>query len=174
MIARSCWSKQGGFEIYLHDSTLGLNLWDDIWEAGRAYDMRAGCPNLIERLEGGLLSYGNDMTREDTALECGLEKFCSLDSGHEFIGKHALLAQREAGLTKHIASLHIDGAKIAPITKTARCSVAGQQCGFVTSAVYSPDFDLNLGLAMLSIEKAENGQRIDVEIEGQIRKATVL
>jgi glycine cleavage system aminomethyltransferase T len=44
----------------------------------------------------------------------------------------------------------------------------------VTSAVYSPDFDLNLGLAMLSIEQAENGQRIDVEIEGQIRKATVL
>lgn len=173
MIARSGWSKQGGFEIYLHDSALGLQLWDDIWAAGQAYDMRAGCPNLIERLEGGLLSYGNDMTREDTPLECGLEKFCSLDSDHEFIGKQALLAQREAGLTKTIAGLHIDGAKIAPITKTAPCSVAAQKCGFVTSAVYSPDFDLNLGLAMLSVEKAKNGQRIDIEIEGQVRQATV-
>ena len=33
-------------------------------EAGRDLDVRAGCPNAIERIEGGLLSYGNDMTRE--------------------------------------------------------------------------------------------------------------
>ncbi|MGB0235068.1 MAG: dimethylsulfoniopropionate demethylase [Candidatus Puniceispirillaceae bacterium] len=173
MIARSGWSKQGGFEIYLHDSTLGLQLWDDIWEAGKEYDMRAGCPNLIERIEGGLLSYGNDMTREDTPLECGLEKFCQLESGHEFIGKQALLNQREAGLKKRIMGVHIHGDKIAPITKIAPCTIQGQTCGFVTSAVYSPDFDLNLGLAMLASEQAENGRQIEVEIDGHKRPAMI-
>jgi dimethylsulfoniopropionate demethylase len=173
MIARSGWSKQGGFEIYLHDSTLGLQLWDDIWEAGKEYDMRAGCPNLIERIEGGLLSYGNDMTREDTPLECGLEKFCQLESGHEFIGKQALLNQREAGLKKRIMGVHIHGDKIAPITKIEPCTIQGQTCGFVTSAVYSPDFDLNLGLAMLASEQAENGRQIEVEIDGHKRPAMI-
>ena len=175
MIARSGWSKQGGFEIYLHDSTLGLQLWDDIWEVGSAYDMRAGCPNLIERIEGGLLAYGNDMTREDTPLECGLEKFCSLDSDHDFIGKKALLAQRETGLKKQITGLIIEGEKIAPIAKIAPCFKAGEKCGFVTSAVFSPDFDLNLGLAMLASEQVEDDQKIDdaieVEIDGKMRKA---
>ena len=171
MIARSGWSKQGGFEIYLHDSTLGLPLWDDIWEVGKAYDMRAGCPNLIERIEGGLLSYGNDMTRADTPLECGLEKFCSLDADHDFIGKKALLAQHKTGLKKQITGLVIEGEKIAPITKIAPCFKAGQKCGFITSAVFSPDFDLNLGLAMLASEEVEDGQQMEVEIDGKMREA---
>ena len=54
-IARSGWSKQGGFEIYLDDTNLGEELWDAIWAKGKKYNIRAGCPNLIERVEAGLL-----------------------------------------------------------------------------------------------------------------------
>lgn len=53
VIARSGWSKQGGFEIYLDDGTLGEALWDLIAEKGADYNLRPGCPNLIERVEGG-------------------------------------------------------------------------------------------------------------------------
>ena len=111
------------------------------------------------------------MTREDTPLECGLEKFCSLDADHDFIGKKALLAQRETGLKKQITGLIIEGEKIVPITKIAPCFKAGQKCGFVTSAVFSTDFDLNIGLAMLASKQVEDGQKIDVEIDGKMRKA---
>ncbi|MEM7260141.1 MAG: dimethylsulfoniopropionate demethylase, partial [Pseudomonadota bacterium] len=34
LVARSGYSKQGGFEIYLDDSSLGLTLWDALWHAG--------------------------------------------------------------------------------------------------------------------------------------------
>jgi len=173
MIARSGWSKQGGFEIYLHDSMLGAQLWDDIWQAGTAYDMRAGCPNLIERIEGGLLSYGNDMTRADTPLECGLARFCSLDSGHEFIGKQALLEQRERGLERKLTGVKITGSPIQPVTQTASCTKEGRPCGFVTSAAFSPDFDTNLGIAMLTAQTAVPGQQITVEIAGEARHAEV-
>ena len=47
--------------------------------ANRSTSVRRA-PNLIERIEGGLLSYGNDMTREHSPLECGLDRFCSLDA----------------------------------------------------------------------------------------------
>ncbi|MCP4819552.1 MAG: dimethylsulfoniopropionate demethylase, partial [Shimia sp.] len=66
VVARSGYSKQGGFEIYVEGSDLGMPLWNALMEAGRDLDVHAGCPNLIERIEGGLLSYGNDMTDDNT------------------------------------------------------------------------------------------------------------
>lgn len=43
IIARSGYSKQGGFEIYLNGGALGPALWDSIWEAGQAFDIAPGC-----------------------------------------------------------------------------------------------------------------------------------
>ncbi|GIS89252.1 MAG: hypothetical protein CM1200mP18_19620 [Gammaproteobacteria bacterium] len=78
VIARSGWSHQGGFEIYLDGSQHGEALWDTLFEAGKGLDVRPGCPNLIERIEAGLLSYGNDMPINDTPFESGLGKYCNL------------------------------------------------------------------------------------------------
>ena len=33
---------------------------------------------LIERIESGLLSYGNDIDNNDNPLECGLDKYVNL------------------------------------------------------------------------------------------------
>ena len=60
LIARSGWSKQGGFEIYVEKTDSGLKLYDHLFEIGKEFNVRPGCPNLIERIESGLLSYGND------------------------------------------------------------------------------------------------------------------
>ena len=54
-MARSGWSKQGGFEIYVDGFDYGMPLWNAFFEAGKDLNVRAGCPNLIERIEGGLL-----------------------------------------------------------------------------------------------------------------------
>ena len=90
LIARSGYSKQGGYEIYLQDSALGSALWDLIWDAGAAYNIRPGCPNLIERIEGGLMSYGNEFTRDNNPLECGFGPLCHLGDAVDYIGKAAL------------------------------------------------------------------------------------
>ena len=74
VVARSGYSKQGGFEIYVEGSDIGMPLWNALMEAGKDLDVYAGCPNLIERIEGGLLSYGNDMNDDNTPHECGLGK----------------------------------------------------------------------------------------------------
>ena len=56
LIARSGWSKQGGFEIYVENTDSGLKLYDHLFEIGKEFNVRPGCPNLIERIESGLLS----------------------------------------------------------------------------------------------------------------------
>ncbi len=59
--------------------------------------MRAGCPNGIERIEGGLLSYGNDMTDDNTPHECGLGRFCDTQTAIGCIGRDALLRVAKEG-----------------------------------------------------------------------------
>ena len=45
---------------------------DLIWKAGEPYNIWPGSPNLIERIEGGLMSYGNEFNRSNNPLECVL------------------------------------------------------------------------------------------------------
>ena len=172
-IARSGWSKQGGFEIYLPDTKLGGALWDAISAHGEPFNLRAGCPNLIERIEGGLFSFGNDMTRDETPLEMGLEKYCSLDSAHNYIGKEALLRQRDAGLTRKIRGLRMDGEKVTPLSIPWQIEENGKNIGFVTSAAYSPDWDQNIAFAMLNIDYAQTGQELTVQSTIGTHKAVV-
>ena len=72
LIAQSGWSKQGGYEIYVENRKSGLDLYDTLFEQGKEFDVKPGCPNLIERIESALLSYGNDMDINDNPLECDL------------------------------------------------------------------------------------------------------
>src|SRR3546814_9760777 len=97
----------------------------------------AGCPNLIERVEGGLLSYGNDMTRDDNPLECGLDRYCRLDGAIEFMGRDARTRVRGAGVTRQIRGIRLAGAPWPPCTSPWPVEAAGGQAGQVTKAVWS-------------------------------------
>ena len=90
LVMRSGWSKQGGFEIYLNDATLGEPLWDALMAEGQDLNPRAGCPNQIERLESGLLSYGGDMNEDNNPFECGLDQYVDINADIESISLEAL------------------------------------------------------------------------------------
>ena len=64
---------------------------------------------MIERIEGGLMSYGNDFTRENNPLECNLEMYCTEDSQHDFIGKAALDKIKKDGIKQKIRGITFDG-----------------------------------------------------------------
>ena len=63
---------------------------------------------MIERVENDLLSYGNEMTNKDTPYDCGLGKYCNLDTDYDFIGKSALLKQKKVGFEKDIFKIQSD------------------------------------------------------------------
>ena len=52
MISKSGFSKQGGYEIYIEDLGSGLVLYDQLMVAGKEFNIKPGCPNSIERIEG--------------------------------------------------------------------------------------------------------------------------
>ena len=162
LVARTGYSKQGGFEIYLDDSSLGLALWDAIWEAGQAFNIAPGCPNLIERVEGGLLSYGNEMTRQNNPLECGMARYCSFEPEVDYIGKEALATIRTNGPQRMIRGVLFDGDKTPACANAWTLTVDGQFAGQITTAIWSPRLGRNVSLGMLEKNYWNKGQSVVV------------
>ena len=172
-IARSGYSKQGGFEIYVEGSDLGEPIWDALFSAGIDLDVRAGGPNLIERVESGLLSYGNDMTRENSPFECGLGKFCDLDTVETSIGRDALLRERDQGPLRMIRSLAIEGPALPPCAGEWPVMADGVRIGQITSAAWSPDFRTNVAIGMIDRSHWHDGNQVTVETVEGARSAVV-
>ena len=176
VVARSGWSGQGGFEIYLEDSSKGLALWDALWRTGVAHGIRAGCPNLIERIEAGLLSYGNDMTLANNIFECGLDRFVTLGKEAEYLSREALERVAAEGVAAKLAKLEIAGGPAPALRSTWPVLAAGREAGCVTSAAWSPRFETVVAFAMVAVEHVEVGGRLSVHAEGEpgARPATVV
>ncbi len=174
VIARSGYSKQGGFEIYVEGTDIGMPLWNALMEAGRDLDVRAGCPNLVERIEGGLLSYGNDMTRENTPHECGLGRFCNTQTAIGCVGRDALLRVAMEGPVRQIRPIAIEGDAV-PICDQAWPLMDGlHQVGRITSAAWSPDYETNVAIGMVRMTHWNAGTELDVVLpDGSIRPVTV-
>ncbi len=173
LIARSGWSKQGGFEIYVDDKALGEVIVEALWTAGQSLHVRAGCPNLIERIEGALLSYGNDMTLLNNPLECGLDKYCQLDSDLNFIGRDALAEIKLRGVSRKIVGLNLEGEMLPACVEPWSVSHSGMPVGEVTSAAISPQLGCGIALAMLNAGHWQPGHVVVVETPDGPRKANV-
>lgn len=171
-VARSGYSKQGGFEIYVDGTKNGMPLWNALMEAGKELDVYAGCPNLIERIEGGLLSYGNDMTRENTPHECGLGRFCSTQTAIGCVGRDALLRVAKEGPTQQIRAIAIEG-EIPVCNQVWPLTANGKRVGQITSAAASPDFGTNVAIGMVRMTHWDEGTQLDVLTQDGPRVATV-
>ena len=158
IIARTGWSGQGGFELYLDTPSKGERLWDAIVDAGADLDLRPGCPNLIDRIETGLLSFGNDMTLRNNPIEAGLDRFFKMGKAAEYLGQKALEKIAESGPDNRVVRLVVPGAAIANPRGTYAMEVGeAKRSGEVTSITYSPRFDCNVGLGYVPTEASDVG-----------------
>jgi len=146
LIARSGWSKQGGFEIYVNDAEFGRQLWDELFDKGEDLNVGPGCPNLIERIESGFMSFGGDMGYDTTPFECGLDHYVDLDAGIESLSIKALRTRKPK--TK-LMGLVIE----TKVNLTDRQVFIGNKVlGEITSNVWSPRYSVHLAFAKCDLE----------------------
>ena len=173
LIARSGWSKQGGYEIYVEDKKSGLALYDKLFELGKEFDVKPGCPNLIERIESALLSYGNDIDNNDNPLECGLDKYVNLDTEINFLGKEKLKEVKRKGITRKLMGIMIEAKEINVSKSINLINKKNSKIGELRSGVYSPHFKKVIGIAMLDKPYCEVSQTFKISINDRVFEGKV-
>ena len=173
LIARSGWSKQGGYEIYVENTKSGLELYDKLFEEGKEFNVKPGCPNLIERIESALLSYGNDMDNDDNPLECGLDKYVNLDSNINFLGKEKLKEVKKRGITRKLMGAMIEAKEINMSKSIDLLNDKNLKIGELRSATYSPHFKKVIGIAMLEKPYCEVSRTFKISVNGSLFEGKV-
>ena len=158
-VARSGWSKQTGYEVFVNDADIGTQLWDELFAKGQDLDVRAGCPNLIERIESGLLSFGNDMGHDTTPFEVGLDKYVALDSDVKSLSLPAL---RKHTPTKKLMGLVLEYHRNV---SDLNVFVGDQKIGDIRSQAYSPKYMRRLAFVMCDLAALDSATTVEINTD---------
>ena len=175
IIARMGYSRELCYEIFLQDHSKGDELWERLWQAGQDLNISAGGPNIILRLEGGILSYLADLDRTNNPYEVGLDWMIDLDEEDDFIGKEALREINIKGPLKKLMGAEIEGDPINDSNEDhLPVLIDGKVVGSMNAMVYSPRLDKNLSYVFLDIEHARVGQEIIISSPDKDLKAKLV
>ena len=175
VIARMGYSRELCYEIFLQDYSKGNELWEMLWQAGQEFNISPGGPNIIFRLEGGILSYLADFDRTNNPYEVGLEWMIDLDQEDDFIGKEALRKISQRGPTRKLMGAEITGDPIESSNEDyLPVLIDGKRVGTMTAMVFSPRLQKNIAYVFLEIEHAKVGQEILISNFDQSLKAVVV
>lgn len=166
MLARSGWSKQGGFELYLMDETKGEALWNILREAGAPWNITPGYPNSWERIESGLISWGGDTDDQTNPFELRMGNYVDLDVDDEVVSIKALRKIHAEGPKRHSLGIKLTGTTPLPaIMRWADVTRDGQPIGHMTNSVFSPRLQANIGYGLLASD-TRIGDEIEVDMSG--------
>ena len=175
IISRTGYTGEDGFEVYAAAAE-GERLWKKILEAGNygsdggVLPAGLGARNTL-RLEAGMALYGHEITEATTLLEANLGWICKLDKG-DFIGRDALVHQKETGLTRKLVGFEVMERGIA--RDDYDVVINEQPVGKVTSGSPAPFLKKNIGFAYLPIEFANVGHEIKIDVRGRLTGAQVI
>ena len=164
-IAHTGYTGEDGFEIYIPPAE-SERIWSRVLDAGAEFGIKPcglGARNTL-RLEAKMALYGHEIDASISPLEADLAWIVKLDKG-EFIGRAALLKQKEAGLGRKLVGFEMRCRQIA--RDGYEVQVDGMAAGWVTSGSPAPALDKNIGLCYLPLQYARPGVPIQVIVRGQ-------
>jgi len=164
IVTRTGWSGEVGYEIYLRDGSRGGDLWDRVMEAGKPYNITPTGPSDIRRIEAGILNYGIDMTLDNNPFEVGLGWLVDFDQEADFIGKKALAEIKANGTSRRLVGIEIAGEPLDFNMTRWPVGANGETVGYVTSAVYSPRLEMNIGFAHVPVEHGAEGTKLTIDV----------
>jgi aminomethyltransferase len=172
IVSRTGYTGEDGFELYF-PAKHSEPVWTGILEAGSPLGLLPaglGARNTL-RLEARMLLYGNDMDGTTTLLEAGLGSIVKFEK-EEFIGRDALLKQKQEGVKRRLIGFEMLGREIArdhyPVL------VDGREAGHVTSGSPSITLKKSIGLAYLPAERASIGTTFHVKVRDKVSEAKIV
>ena len=174
VLARTGWSGEISYELYLRNHKLGDQLWEIVREAGQEYNISPIAPNTIRSIEGGLLSFRSDVLKEDNPYTIGLGRLVDTNQSIDFIGKSALKKIEEEGTKRMLVGVMLDGDPIKnPPEQFWPVIDHDLKIGHVSRCIYSPRLKKNIGFANVPTEFSKIDTNLSVISPEGKRSATV-
>ncbi len=162
LVCSTGYTGEEGFEFFSSSET-GSDWFQRFVDVG-AVPCGLGARDSL-RLEVCYPLNGSDLSAERTPLQAGLGFFCKLDT--EFIGRDALLKQKEEGVGERLVAIKYKGKGAPPRAHYAVCNKAGEVISELTSAVLSPSLMQGIGMAYLPESYAKLGTEVDIDVRGR-------
>jgi aminomethyltransferase len=172
VLARTGYTGEDGFEFYFPPPE-SERVWTALLAAGQAEGLipaGLGARNTL-RLEAAYALYGHELDEDTTLLEANLDWICKLAKG-EFIGREALLKQRQEGVRKKLVGFEMAGQGIGRDGYSVW--VDSKPAGRVTSGSPAPFLKKNIGMAFVPPSQAEVAREIQIEIRGKLAPARIV
>ncbi|MGI6433774.1 MAG: glycine cleavage system aminomethyltransferase GcvT [Syntrophomonadaceae bacterium] len=170
IVSRTGYTGEDGFEIYLSPGDAAF-IWEEILRAGddAVSPIGLGARDSL-RFEAKLPLYGQEIDKDITPLEASLGYFVKLHKD-DFIGKAALVKQKQNGLQRKLVEFEMIGKGIPRAHYEVQKD--GAIIGHVTSGLHAPTFKKPIGLALINIDHTLPGTEIDIIIRGKAIRALV-
>lgn len=172
LVSRTGYTGEDGFEIYTSNEKIE-QLWDKLMEVGKELGLKPaglGARDTL-RFEVALPLYGNELSKDISPLEAGLGYFVKLNN-HDFIGKAALLKQKEEGLKRKTVGFEMKERGIP--RHGYEVSIKDEIIGVVTTGYFSPTLKKNIGIALIDAKYSDLGSEILINIRNKKVKASVV
>lgn len=170
-LARTGYTGEDGFELFV-PAEYGKHVWDAILDAGKdegVMPIGLGARDSL-RFEAKFPLYGHEIDAETSPLEAALGWGCDLDKA--FIGRDAILKQKLEGVRKKLVGFEMIERGIP--RKDYALASDGKVMGYVTSGMFAPTLEKNIGLGFVRPDLAKIGTEFDVMIRGKPVKARVI
>ena len=150
MIARTGYTGEPGVEMIL-PTEKALKVWEKLIEAG-VQPCGLGARDTL-RLEAGYNLFGADMTESTSPLISNLAWTVSFkDETRDFIGKKALLAEKERGISQQLVGLILESKGVLRSHQKVKVENVGE--GEITSGSFSPTLNKSIALARIPVSDA--------------------
>ncbi|WP_042355073.1 glycine cleavage system aminomethyltransferase GcvT [Bacillus rubiinfantis] len=173
LVSRTGYTGEDGFEIYCPQDDV-VEIWNAILAAGKEEGVvpcGLGARDTL-RFEANLALYGQELSADITPLEAGIGFAVKLNKEADFIGKAALLKQKEEGVPRKLVGIEMIDRGIPrhgyPVFQ------GDERIGEVTTGTQSPTLKKNIGLALISSDYAKHGNELEVEIRGKRLKVKIV
>ena len=160
IVSRTGYTGEHGYELYVPNGD-AVSLWEELLAVGA--DLGVAPIGLAARdtlrFEVCYCLYGHELEEDITPLEAGIGWAVKLKKD-DFVGKDALVTQKNEGVPRKIVCLEVTGRGIARQDATLVCD--GREVGRVTSGTFSPTLKKPLAMALVEAPLCDGELTVDI------------
>lgn len=167
LVSRTGYTGEDGFEIYTKGDVLAI--WSALLDAG-VTPIGLGARDTL-RFEAGLPLYGNELGEDITPLEAGLGFFVKLDKD-DFVGKEALVRQKETGVPRALAGIELTGRGMLRHGFVVKKD--GREIGTITTGYLSPTLGKVIANALIEADAKKLGATVEIETKRKTLEGVII